>query len=146
MFDILGNGEKAGYFDDLADYVEILGTFFNDVDEYVKRAQDNKKTAKPTASSKSSGDKTPTELDEIKNALDRLHGRIGMLYMCEFCIRSSSFPAVDTSIIDLARTKVKAGLQHLSARIHYTAIAKRGKSANKGLQSWLKPNPVKKNT
>lgn len=77
IFDILGNAEQAGYYEDLASYIQILNVVLNDIDGYAQ-IEESEKSNQPVASLMASPgqDKPLTELEQIKSSLDRLHGKI----------------------------------------------------------------------
>ena len=86
-FDVVGNMDKAGYYDDLTFKVTLLGRVLSDVDEYAlvdkRAAQRVPKTSGP----KDGGDggKAPekelepklTLLEQVSRSLNVLHGKIG---------------------------------------------------------------------
>ncbi len=91
-FDILANAEKEGYFDDLVSRVTLVSKALTDIDEYTiveKRSmQDSKKTDdewKGEEDDEPDNEKDApkmTALEQIKRALEVLHGRIGASFGC----------------------------------------------------------------
>ena len=93
-FDIAGNSNKKGFFDDLTSRLSLVSKALSDVDEYAiveKRAMDE---AKKPVGKKAQSDMDPkqeggdddeeekkpskmTPLEQVKRALDILHGKIG---------------------------------------------------------------------
>lgn len=126
MFDVVGGAEEDGYFDDLLCYVAILNYAFNDVPAYV---QEEKKLAATgsepivTGGAPTSPEKPKSELQRIKRCLEVLHGKIGVYCTASPRIGVLTIDSVDTRAAHLDRSRVKAALQQLSFRIHYTREA-----------------------
>ncbi|KAI0705006.1 hypothetical protein C8T65DRAFT_653413 [Cerioporus squamosus] len=115
-FDIPGNTDKEGFYDDLTCRVALLGRVLSDVDEYTLSAMDEahrkaeaRKNGHPEENDEAdNNDKEPklTALEQVKRNLDVLHGKI-----------------VDTRAAHLDRSRAKAALQQLSFRVHYQRVA-----------------------
>ncbi|KAI0358675.1 hypothetical protein OH77DRAFT_1502494 [Trametes cingulata] len=122
-FDVTGNAEKEGFYDDLACRVSLLGYVLSDVDEYVmleiqaakeKAAREKERLAKEKAEGKETQDAEKEKekdeqqpiLEQIRMQLEKLHGRI-----------------VDTRAAHLDRSRAKAAIQRLYLRVHYQRTA-----------------------
>ncbi|KAI0368344.1 hypothetical protein BV20DRAFT_969398 [Pilatotrama ljubarskyi] len=127
-FDVTGNTEKEGFYDELACRVSLLSRVLSDVDEYVlleiqaakekaakeKAAKEKERTAQEKAEQKDIQDEEKEKekeeqqpvLEQIRVLLEKLHGRI-----------------VDTRAAHLDRSRVKAAIQRLYLRVHYQRTA-----------------------
>ena len=91
-FDIPGNSDKQGYYDDLTHRVAILSRAMSDIEEYTlleRRAalaapKETDLALDPEDTHEREKDR-PSVLEQIKRELEMLHGRIGA-FPCE-CIR-----------------------------------------------------------
>ncbi|KAI0743927.1 hypothetical protein C8Q80DRAFT_1184087 [Daedaleopsis nitida] len=127
-FDIVGNADKEGFYDDLTFRISLLGNALSDIDEYtiiekqatqeaamkqIWDAMDKKldaaagldKVEEEEKEKEKEGSSTSL-VERVKNALDKLHGKI-----------------VDTRAAHLERSRAKAALQRLAYRIHYQRVA-----------------------
>ncbi|RPD74179.1 hypothetical protein L226DRAFT_560859 [Lentinus tigrinus ALCF2SS1-7] len=116
-FDIPGNSEQEGFYDDLTCRVALLARVLSDIDEYTLRAmEESRRKAEARKNGHPEDDDEPdnhdgkeaklTVLEQIKRNLDLLHGKI-----------------VDTRAAHLDRSRAKAALQRLSFRVHYQRVA-----------------------
>ena len=88
-FDVVGNMDKAGYYDDLTFKLTLLSRVLSDVDEYALVDKRAAQRVPKTSGSKDGGDeeKAPekelepklTLLEQVSRSLNVLHGKIGTL-------------------------------------------------------------------
>ncbi|KAM5531660.1 hypothetical protein V8D89_014649 [Ganoderma adspersum] len=118
-FDIPGNTEKEGYYDNLTCRLSILSRALSDIDEYTTLLETRaarkipKKTVSEEGTDKEKGEEQEKELEpkltllqQVSRSLDLLHGKI-----------------VDTRAAHLDRSRAKAAIQRLSFRVHYQRAA-----------------------
>ncbi|TCD69819.1 hypothetical protein EIP91_006132 [Steccherinum ochraceum] len=103
-FDIFGNANEDGFFEDLGYRMDILSFALSDIDGYVQeeRLAAASQPAPPPSPRTGGTEKPQSPLETVKTLLDTLHGRI-----------------TDTRAAHLDRSRTKAAVQQLSLRVHY---------------------------
>lgn len=127
IFDIAGNSSKPDCFEELASHVEILNVALNDIDSYVleEKAQgDDYPAFNHYGSPGKAAERPPTELEQVKSLLDRLHGKIGKFLVGLACMRSIDAFFVQRTLVWLTWHDPVRRLGCSSCRSGYTLRAR----------------------
>ncbi|PIL36089.1 hypothetical protein GSI_01749 [Ganoderma sinense ZZ0214-1] len=137
-FDIPGNTDKEGYYDDLTCWLSVLSRVLSDIDEYtLLETRGMRKVPKKSeleGADKENDEEKEKELElepkltllqQVSRSLDLLHGKI-----------------VDTRAAHLDRSRAKAAIQRLSFRVHYqrAATLKSREGGKPDLRKYFKPS------
>lgn len=81
MFDLYGNADKVDYYEDLSCAIAILSKVLTDIDGYVSsEMQSSRPDASSLEKTETAHKEKPNDiLEQIKNCLDVIHGKIGAL-------------------------------------------------------------------